>query len=630
MTPKPHANPEIAALEAQWWKDWWAADYSWDGLKAKEGPEGTANMQVFWHSEEARLIPEPGTSRRWTRLHCPFVFADGTPSPKMQWRDAAWQDLCSDVLKPRPEGNHSLIAIAGGVFSDVLIADWPSDALRSILAAQIYIGGNFQTHLTKPLFLFDMAGAWVNACRLAEAPFTLRADAIRAENTIFAGGYSSRGVVFNAALFQGARFCGDADFREVHFQGLSLFGGTRFANKANFSESVFSDHADFTAAHFAGPVDFFGCRFQGRAIFDKTQCLDDIGFYKSAFVRRLTLNDARLYGRLNLEGATDGDPIAQSSQAIRLTASGEPVNGLTGTLEPTSGPPERSFKSLPKLHARRTQFFEDANFSNRDLLSPSTFRDAVFHERAQFHGSDIHANVNLYGTNFRRALAYRAGSLPRYPEDLLKLRFLAEPDGANYATWKKTYLRTRIERRFDNFTADNYYNNLEASFRTLKQMMEERRDRLKEGEFFNLELRARRKRSDIPLWERITSYLYWLVSDYGNSLFRPMVMLLLLFGAMATVYYTIGQMRAHQPVIPMDGHGLYSALVFSLQNVFAPFSVLDASKFNANDAWIRTVVLPADPAQSLIIKLLASTQSLLSLTLAFLAGLAGRRRFQIN
>src|SRR4051794_18827651 len=110
-----HANPNIAALELQWWKDWRAADYSWDGLAAKRmmhrGTEIT--LQDYWRGEDGRLIAEPGTSRRWTRLHCPLVFADGTPSPKARWAQVDfggtdWSDIAA-IIQARLDADHTVM-----------------------------------------------------------------------------------------------------------------------------------------------------------------------------------------------------------------------------------------------------------------------------------------------------------------------------------------------------------------------------------------------------------------------------------------------------------------------------------------------------------------------------------------
>ncbi len=613
-----HANPDMTALEAQWWKDWRAADFSWDGLAAKSSEAcadiGLKSLQDYWAAEVDRLIAEPGTTRRWTRFHCPLAFADGTPSPKAAWSDAEWRALSGDLAQRMLDA----CVLFTGVVAPLPAAPHPELWLN---AQRAYIIGPLD--FGSAVLCVDQA--WI-AGTLGGGKWSLWAD-----DAVFAGGIGLRGASLGPLSLQRAQILGVADFTGATFGDTSVFTGARFAGRADFSEAVFSHHAQFEQAWFGGAVDFFGVRFLNRALFDGVQCLDDLGFYKSAFVRRLSINDARFYGKVNLEGATDGDPIAQSPQAIRLQANGdgEPA-GLTGTLDATGGPSENSFRALPKVHARRAQFYENANFSNRDLLSPSTFRSAEFHERAQFFGSDVHASVNFHGTGFRKALRYSPQRLPKYPEALLRLRYLGEGSG-DYASWKKAFCRARVARRGDDFTADGYFDGLETSFRTLKQMMEDRRDRVREGEFFNYELRARRKRTDVPWWERIASFVYWGISDYGNSIFRPLLVMLALYVGLSLVYFAMGDhenlFAAGARFVPSH---LYSAFGFAWNNVFSPFSVLDPQRFSGGDPWAHDLVFSPDEGFDFRVKVIATVQSLLTLTLAFLAGLAGRRRFQIN
>ncbi len=69
------AGGNIAAREAAWWADWRARDFSWDGLAAQATGDGS--LQDYWRNQQHSLIHEPGTQRRWTRFHCPLLFADG-------------------------------------------------------------------------------------------------------------------------------------------------------------------------------------------------------------------------------------------------------------------------------------------------------------------------------------------------------------------------------------------------------------------------------------------------------------------------------------------------------------------------------------------------------------------------
>jgi uncharacterized protein YjbI with pentapeptide repeats len=620
-----YANPDIAALEAQWWKAWRGADFSWDGLGRQSSQAcrdiGVATLQDYWAGERDRLIAEPGTPRRWTRFHCPLAFADGSPSPKAAWGEADWRALADDLARLMLD---DCVLFAG------IVAAFPA-----ITRPNLWLNAPF-AYVVGPLKLgagvihgFDQA--WICGPVTASGPIT----SLHADDAVFAGAVGLGEMTIGALSLQRALVIGDADLTRTRFTGASVLTGARFAGRVDFSEAIFSAHAQFEQARFGRTVDFFGAHFLNRALFDKAQFLSDLGFYKTAFVRRLSIDDAHFYGKVNLEGATDGDPIVQSSQAIHLVPTvGDGPPELIGTLEPPGGPSVNSFRSLPKLLAHRALFFESANFSNRDLLSPSSFRGAQFNERAQFFGSDVHASVNFHGTEFRKALRYNPRQLPKYPEALLRLRYMNEVCG-DYAAWKKAFRVDRLTRRTQDFTADAYFDGLETSFRTLKQMMEDRRDRVREGEFFNYELRARRRRNDVPWWERAASFIYWGISDYGNSIFRPLLVMLALYVGLSLVYFAMGDhwgdherlFTAGARIVPAH---LYSAFGFSWSNVFSPFSVLDPGRFSGGDPWAHDLVFSPDQGFDFRVKVIATVQSLVTLALAFLAGLAARRRFQIN
>ncbi len=616
-----YANPDIAALEAQWWKAWYSADFSWDGLAGQSSQAcrdiGVATLQDYWLAERDRLIPEPGTPRRWTRFHCPLAFADGSPSPKAAWGEADWRALADDLGRLMLD---DCVLFAG------IVAAFPAITHANLWlnAPFAYVLGELKLGATA-FHGFDQA--WICGPVTAAGPL----GSLSADDAILADTLALKDLAIGPISLQRTLVIGDADLTGAQFNGPSVFTGVRFAGRADFSEAVFSDHAQFEKARFGRTGDFFGAHFLNRALFDGAQFLSDLGFYKTAFVRRLSIDDAHFYGKVNLEGATDGDPIVQSSQAIHLTPTlGNDPPQLSGALEPPGGPSVNSFRSLPKLLAHRALFFESANFSNRDLLSPSSFRGSQFNERAQFFGSDVHASVNFHGTEFRKALRYNPRQLPKYPEALLRLRYMNEASG-DYAAWKKAFRIDRLTRRTADFTADAYFDGLETSFRTLKQMMEDRRDRVREGEFFNYELRARRRRNDVPWWERIASFVYWGISDYGNSIFRPLLVMLALYIGLSLVYFAMGE---HESLATIGARivpaHLYSAFGFSWNNVFSPFSVLDPGRFSGGDAWAHDLVFSPDEGADFRVKVIATAQSMLSLALAFLAGLAGRRRFQIN
>jgi hypothetical protein len=105
--------------EAAWWHAWRRLDLSWDGLAKREG-HGAGTLQDYWRNEAGRLIEEPGTGRRWTRFHCPFVFEDGTPSPKSAWTAAEWADLHSSLRTRLAMGTEAKPSLLTGAVLDGL------------------------------------------------------------------------------------------------------------------------------------------------------------------------------------------------------------------------------------------------------------------------------------------------------------------------------------------------------------------------------------------------------------------------------------------------------------------------------------------------------------------------------
>jgi uncharacterized protein YjbI with pentapeptide repeats len=632
-----HNNPEVQALETAWWQAWRTQDFSWDGLAAKPGHDGHS-LQDYWRSEGGDLITEPGTHRRWTRFHCPFVFADGTPSPKAQWTEVQWQAMRMAVKTRLARGSEAEPCLLTGAVLDRLAepeevcrGDRDGDFWLAASGAYLRDGCDFTCA--------GFAGVAFNAAWFGgEALF----NGARLDNADFSQTTFRRAAHFADAEFAGrirfarAVLCDWGYFHKAHFFGAPSpsgepadFSGAWFCGELDFSEADFECEAVFNGAQFAGRTNFYGACFEDRALFDDVACLENIHFYKAAFVRRLTINNARFYGKANFEGVTDGDPIALSPQPILLTVQPGDETVLSGELSPGTGPTPRSFLALPKLLAKDAVFYQDANFSNRDLLSPSTFEGAQFHNTARFHGSQVHANVSFHNASFRDALTQTAGKLPPLPEDLLRLRFCTSDD-SDYKAWRKAYLARRSEALKSQFTANSFFDALEASYRTLKQMMEDRRDRIREGEFFTLELLARRKRKDVPWWERSFSWLYSTFADYGNSIFRPLMALLVSLVLFTWIYFQAGE--AQTPVAAVSGgqigHAL-SAFNFAWHNAFAPFSALNTARTGNEDAWLDAV-MSGNEGFAVTAKITATLQSMLTLLLAFLFALAARRRFQIN
>jgi hypothetical protein len=126
---------------------------------------------------------------------------------------------------------------------------------------------------------------------------------------------------------------------------------------------------------------------------------------------------------------------------------------------------------------------------------------------------------------------------------------------------------------------------------------------------------ARREKTSTTGAEKFVSWIYKHVSDYGMSIWRPLVAILLLISVYAGIYYALG------------GHVLWDLSSFDL---FEP-NFVKAMTFSWNQAFPFGDISKFKPLNSgFALQILATLQSALSLILLFLTGLAIRRRFQVG
>jgi hypothetical protein len=159
--PDSRPYPSRATAEAAWWQAWRNRDFSWQGLARI--PAGDGTLQDYWRAEAGRLVAEPGSDRLWTRFHCPFIFADGSPSPKAAWLAADWDDLRMSIRTRLARGAECAPSRLDGVVLDGLDEaedDLPErDGYLWLVARQAFFRGDVELSRTGFEWL-DVHGAW--------------------------------------------------------------------------------------------------------------------------------------------------------------------------------------------------------------------------------------------------------------------------------------------------------------------------------------------------------------------------------------------------------------------------------------------------------------------------------------
>ncbi|MFQ3595410.1 MAG: pentapeptide repeat-containing protein [Sphingomonadaceae bacterium] len=175
--------------------------------------------------------------------------------------------------------------------------------------------------------------------------------------------------------------------------------------------------------------------------------------------------------------------------------------------------------------------------------------------------------------------------------------------------------------------ADAQLGALMGGLRTLKQAMAAQGDRDREQRFFRHEVQARARKSDEGWVARFAAKVYGLTSDYGASIGRPLLWLVGLVGLFAGIYGAFGiatGILAWGPSLA----GVWQALELSAAGSFRPFFLYDTPRPENASFWAE--LLRRHDGISLAIRLFGTVQSIASILLLFLAGVALRRKFQIG
>ena len=700
--PEPPARADDIEPDPDWWAGWRKEDFSWDGLAARpwEGwvwdpataralPAGAdapgcipATLQHQWWAHRDALFTDPADGRAYTVAHLPLVWSDGSDSPKTtsphQWEVDDELTIAINDLTAACAGG--VVDLAGVVFSASATIATPTDRPVALRLGHVHAGGSLKVraHGGDPARLagfrlersllrgdLDLEGAVIEGpTRLLNGRGTEIAGELNGQDLRALGPVFARFGVRGRALFEGAVFEGETTFEDCVFFSRADFTNARFLRTASFARTIISNDAQFVGSTFEGAglfagvafrrdAEFHAAAFAGGAVFAEAVFEGNAWFDGAAFGSILNLHGARFEKLAGFSGraalATDRNP--QTIDLRRTDGTDEP-DRWTGALAAQDLLAAFARRSFQTIDASDAVFVRDADFSNRDILQPSSFAGARFLGDARFHGSRLHQRVNFHDAQFE-ALDYEAQSPRarlvggRWPDVALiaveavrrieskaPLRALADrPDEFRRAVdpVRDELSERRRSALADVMTADGRRQTdarleaLEASFRTLKLAMEDTRARLSESRFFKMELRARRRRrdSEVPAWERFASLAYGVTADYGDSIARPLLFFLGTGLAFAFAYWGLAALETETVV---DWSRLGDALRYSLSRM-TPFGAMqEQDSWAWLDGWQNQGSLFSWAG---LIRITATVQSAFALVLTFLFALAVRRRFQI-
>jgi hypothetical protein len=494
----------------------------------------------------------------------------------------------------------------------------------------------------------DMSGACVPDIHLSG----LKVGRLNCIRSLFNGKANFSSATFRGeASFFEATFSGSAAFTSATFGSKAFFGWVRFNRESSFRGVTFDNEATFKETVFNGPAYFEGATFNRTALFRHST------FVSGAYYQRSHFGSAANFLHATFGSRTDFFGVAFDSVA----------NFSSATFTGVTVFKEAQFRGLTAF--RKAIFNGEAIFSEATFNDRANFESAAFNEVWSFSFTTFESFVS-----FRDVIRSAMTSVNAFRGAWFKDRFvfqlaLADADycvsALNEAhfekppslgsSWDAEHIGFETIRQTKHLirqikgeqaqrrgSREEYLGPtpfqllvaLEGGFRTLKNAAADRGDFLEFQDYYRYELKTRVLGPRAAIWEKVAASLYGLSSYYGNSIARPFVSLAVILAGFAAIYLALAiemNLVDWQDRAALQ-YGIFESVDFSLKNVFRPLSALSTDAPREGDASSLAGKLLNNYGKGfgLIVTAISIVQSLTGIVLAFLFGLAVRRRFQIS
>ncbi len=373
--------------------------------------------------------------------------------------------------------------------------------------------------------------------------------------------------------------------------GILRVSGVQLTGGVSARRATFSGELSLRGSQIHKSCDFRGATFREAAVFDNCDMRERVSFgftqfgvnYRSKKDRQsanavtLSLKDAKLHAFLDLSGVeVSGDLLLTGASCNEgLSLSGARIRGdfdFTANPQTFNGPP---------IDIVRNAAFDGCTFEKGSVFVGRKFRGAtsfvrtVFSVAPDFSFASLHPSANFLSARFKD---------------------------------KKTP-------------------NAAAFYRILKVEMERLRDRDQEAKFFALEQLGRLHQFETPRAIKALSRLYHATSNYGQSVLRP-VLLLLVASAIAACCYAESCLRFHTHgkfgLLDAESRDLPRALEcvlpFTVEQVVRPFAIWTRRYVSFAPKWVQSDLSD--------LQWIAMAHSIVSITLLALMIVSLRWRFR--
>jgi uncharacterized protein YjbI with pentapeptide repeats len=376
-----------------------------------------------------------------------------------------------------------------------------------------------------------------------------------------------------------AYFPRNAIFKNARFFWVN-FKSAEFQMGANFT-CIFDHDAEFSNALFRETVSFDGCRFSDRTSFDHCSFLGKAMFNGAVFNREANFADSYFAGSAEFRSAMFRWPVTFERAEFR---------GIADFSCDDPSVPAIAFADFSEC-----RFFDEASFERRAFATQLDFKRSLFRRAPKFYGSSVPFTVTFPSINC-------------------------------FLDWQRAHRRRVGHFMFRPTSLCLYYSELSNRYRTLRYLMKQQDAYQEEAMFWELEMRAKERSLSIYHPESalllIISVLYRWAARYGNSISRPAILWALLSFGFAVAYYFLD----NQTHTKWDIVRALNSYEFSLQQTIRPFSVWSNE---GKDSIRQLLGSVSNVVPVFLIRLAATAQTVMSLTLLALFVFAIRRRFRM-
>ncbi|MBI1194150.1 MAG: hypothetical protein GC205_13410 [Bacteroidetes bacterium] len=497
----------------------------------------------------------------------------------------------------------------------------PLNCLRSLFTGRVnFVGATFSGEADFERATFSGKASFSDATFSGEADFTIATFSGGAQfyNATFSGGAGFEKATFSGeAGFGRATFSREAGFTSATFSGEVDFTSATFSGGASFSSATFSGGVSFWLATFSGGASFWLATFSGGVVFKSATFSGEANFTVATFsggasFEKATFSGGANFWRTTFSGGADFQKATFSDWAIFENATFKaPVTFVGGTFEDVVIFNKVNWPNLNVPNAFKGARFKDrVDFESNSLISVSAFNEAHFEIPPSFRDLTQSQLDEVFGDSINQT------------KESIRQAKKAQAEAK------------RKKGKYEGLTPDQLLAALEGGFRTLKKVADEKGNFLLSQTYYRFEVRTRVKRPEIAFWEKVAATFYGLSSDYGNSIARPFVSLAVILAGFAAIYLALAievNLINWQDRAALQS-GFFESLDFSLNNVFQPLSALstDAPREGDASSLAEKLLNNYGLGLGLIVTAISIVQSLTGIVLAFLFGLAVRRRFQIS